>query len=219
MAPGAREISGDFPAAWVKDDLERRRRDLELRDQLVGHEIARVRYVELRYEGQSRPMSSGPSFDSVDYGIEFDLNNQTTWSVIWLQRGHNEALLLRRGPLVPSLVGAEGSKVRDVTDHWVTSGPASISRLSTVWTRHGFGPAINSAGEEVAEAGESDLCLITLILGGAGTREAVITLGERNMDGTYGYTADNVAVFFSVREARVAHVLLPGDPEAISQAD
>jgi hypothetical protein len=202
--------------AWVGDEAARRRRDLELQNQLVGHRIKGVRYIELRYEGHPGPMWGGASFDSLDYGLELDLDNGTTWSVIWMQHGPNEALLVDEGPLAPIHLRADAATaVWDVTERWDALGPGSISRITSVWTRHGFGPAYDSSGQQVAPAGKSDMCLLTLLLRGPDGRETAITLGE-DIDGGYAYTADNVSVFFSIDEARQARVLLPGDADAIA---
>jgi hypothetical protein len=200
----------DEPNGWVSSDAERHRQEEELRQQLVGHRIERVRYMELRYEGHPEPMWRGARFDSLDYGLELDLDDGTTWGLIWKQQGHNEALLVYPAPLVPTQLRAQAdTAVWDVTDHWGTAGPLAISTVTPTWMRHRFGPAVNQAGEQVASAGESDLCLVTLILTSDGGREAVITLGQREADGSYGHSHENVAVFFSVDEARHAHVLLP----------
>ena len=65
---------------------------------------------------------------------------------------------------------------------------------------------------------ESDYCLIRVMLAGDNDRCAVVTLGDDANDGrgTFTYSADNVAVFFSVAAARDARALLPGDPDALT---
>ena len=210
-------MRGEVPGegrAWVKDEGERNRRELELQQHLVGRMIKHVRYTEARYGGWFGPMWSRATWDALDYGLELDLDDEKTWSVIWKQQGHNEALLVYEGQLRGSELLADAGVIWDVTEHWSAVGPHSISSVTSVWTRHGFGPALNSTGQQVAAAGQSDLCLITLILAADDGREAVITLGDIGTDGSYTYSAENVVVFFSVAEARKAEVLLPGDPEA-----
>lgn len=123
---------------------------------------------------------------------------------------------LRGGWSRDNLLPDAAIAVWDVTDRWEALGPRSIASIIAAWTRWAFGPAINSAGQQVAPAGQSDLCLLTLVLRAQDGREAVITLGESDRDGSYRYSADNVSVFFSVDEARKARVLLPGDPDAIA---
>src|SRR5687767_10597255 len=109
----------DEPKAWVSDEAERAHREQALRQHLTGRSIERVRYVEIRYEAPLEPMWRGASFDSLDYGLELDLDNATTWSIIWKQSGSNEALLVCPGPLTPSqiLAGAD-TAVWDVTPRW-----------------------------------------------------------------------------------------------------
>lgn len=206
----------DERRAWVKDQGARRRRETEIQEKLVGRRIKKVRYIELAYEGQPGPMwHAGALWDSVDHGLEIDLDNDQTWSIIWKQHGPNEALLVYEGLLRPAELLPDAGTYWDVTDHWHALGPHFIARVSTVWTRHSFGPALNSAREKVAEAGESDLCLTTLILRGDDEREAAITLGEDHGDGLYRWSATSVAVFFSVAEARKAGAMMPGDPDII----
>jgi hypothetical protein len=205
------------PIGWVRDDSARRLRDLELQAQFIERRIMRVRYVEIQYDGPPQPMWGASNFDSLDYGLELDLDDSTTRSIIWMQKGRNEAILAAEGPLVPTqLLPDAAIAVWDVTDRWDELGPRSISSISAVWSRHVFGPAINSAGQQVAPGGQSDLCLLTVILRALDGREAVITLGGRDTDGTYRYIADNVSVFFSVEEARKARVYLAGDSDLIT---
>lgn len=94
------ESAGEV-TAWVDDDTARRRRDLEMQRQLVGHRIKQVRYFELRYEGHPGPMWGAANFDSLDYGLELDLDNDTTCSIIWMQQSRNEGLSVSEGRLVP----------------------------------------------------------------------------------------------------------------------
>ena len=64
---------------------------------------------------------------------------------------------------------------------------------------------------------ESDYCLITTLLWSDDDHCAVITPGgEANPDDqVFTYLADNVAVFFSLEEARAARALLHGDRDAL----
>jgi len=214
---GSRTNSGgDGANGWVSSDSERRQWEGELRRRLVGRRITRARYVEIDYEGKPEPMWRGAGFDSLDFGIELDLDDGTTWAFIWNQRGHNEALLVYPGQLFSSPLRSDAhTAVYDVTDHWNAAGPMAVTTVTPVWMRHRFGPAFNRAGEQVASSGESEMCLLTLVLTSEDGREAVITLGAREADGSYGYRHDNIVVFFSIIEARNARVLLPGDPDAI----
>lgn len=219
LGEGSAEVNngGDGANGWVSNDAERHQWDGELRRRLVGRRIARARYVELDYEGHPEPMWRGAGFDSLDFGLELDLDDGTTWAFIWNQRGHNEALLVYPGQLVPSQLCSDAhTAVYDVTDHWHAAGPHVVTTVTPVWMRHRFGPAFSRAGEQVASSGESDICLLTLVLTSEGARQAVITLGQREADGRYGYIHDNIVVFFSVVEAHNARVLMPRDPDAIT---
>jgi hypothetical protein len=82
--------------------------------------------------------------------------------------------------------------------------------VQTAWTRPWFDTAINRRGSRAVGAALSDLCLATIVLSSDSGRVAIITLGESEAGGSYRYVGDNVAVFFSVDEARKAQIPLPG---------
>lgn len=205
---------------YAADDAARRAIEHHLH-RLVGRRIEAVRYVEVHHEGLARPTWRGAIFDSLDFGLEFDLDDGATWSVIWKQQDANEGLLVYPGTLVPTEICVDAHiAIWDATAHWHGRGPVTISRVTPVWTRHQFGPATDWTGHKVAEAGESDLCFETLILTAADGREAVISLGERDVNGRFQRTATNVAIFFARSDAHDARVLMPGDADATSpQAD
>ena len=204
----------DFPA-WA--DGEAQREGIERRlNQLVGRRVEAVRYVEIRYEGELEPMWQGPGFDSLDFGLELDLDDGATWSVVWKQAGDNEALLVYPGTLVPTELSAEADYATwDATSRWQARGPSRLDVITPLWTRHEFGPAVELTGRRVADGRESDLCLIACVLESVDGREAILTLGERGPDGKFRHTATNIAVFFDRALARRAGVLLPGDPDAL----
>jgi hypothetical protein len=208
--PCGGEVPGDAiddgrANGWVKDDAERQARVRELERQLVGRRIVRVRYVEIRYADADQPAEPQwglASFDSLDYWLELDLDDHSTWCVEWQQAGDNESLRPAQGM---TTWGHDGPAVWDVTQHWNARGPRSIASVTPVWMRLSTKviwpkPSVRTA----------DICLITLILSSGAGREAVITLGEHR-DGGYTAVHDNLAVFFSVADARQAGVSLPGD--------
>jgi hypothetical protein len=205
------------PMGWAWDESERLAIERRLA-RLVGRRIERVRYVEIgAVEGPSEPMWRASNFDSVDYGLELDLHDGTTWAFVWKMFDINMALLIYPGRLVPTEISSEANiAIWDVGDHWRVQGPDDIATVTTVWTRHAVGPGyLLATGEQVSEAREGAACLMTIILASRNRREAILTLGERQVDGTYRDQPDNVAVFFSSAEARAAGVLMPGDADAI----
>lgn len=186
----------DQPRGWVADRAERATMDGRFA-RLVGRRIEGVRYFELRYEGEPGPMwGIGSSFDSLDFGLEFDLDDGSTWSCIW-ERPEPDALIVYEGPLRPMMfAGREDPRVWDVGERWRAHGPGTIVGIETAWL------------------GPRPLCLETVILTGQGDGVAVITLGESDRNGRFTLSATNVAVFFSVEDARAAGAVLPGDPRA-----
>jgi hypothetical protein len=139
--------------AWLRDDAQKP--DVqETVDRLVGHAITGCRYVEIDYAGGQEGWR-GANGDVLDYGLELDLGNGETWSMIWEQTGCNEGLNVRPGRLVPESVRADGSAVRDVSDRWLELGPGTLTEVQLEW---------------------DDLSLGTIQLVGDNGRTTVITL-------------------------------------------
>ena len=95
------------PIGWVRDDSARRLRDLELQAQFIERRIMRVRYVEIQYDGPPQPMWGASNFDSLDYGLELDLDDTAPQ-----EAGNGQTRPLGRhgagghsGPLGPSIDG------------------------------------------------------------------------------------------------------------------
>jgi hypothetical protein len=198
--------------AWAHNEADQL--EIEARiGQLIGRSIRRVRYFEISSEGISpEPSWFAGDFDSIDYGIEFDLDDSATWSVIWKQRGINEALLFYRGSLVGTELLEGGARSWDVSERWATDGPDTILGFELAWMRSSMGPGTNWQGEIVSAPVDSDLCLQTVVLKGDGGKVAVVTLGQADYPSLkFMPAADNVAVFFSLEKAREVGAFLPGD--------
>jgi hypothetical protein len=198
--------------AWAANESEQLEIEARIR-QLVGRSIRRVRYFEISYEGISpEPTWSAVDFDSIDYGIEFDVDDGATWSVIWKQRGINEALLFYKGTLVGTELREGAGRSWDVTDRWAKEGPNTITGFDLAWMRNSVGPGRNRQGQVVSGPEDSDLCLQTVVLKGDAGRVAVVTLGQADYPSVaFAPAADNVAVFFSLLKARELGAFLPGD--------
>jgi len=201
---------------WTSHAEERAAIEAALREPLVGRELVAVRYVELAY---GQPGWDSGSFHSIDYGVELDTSHGATWGIIWEQAGHNETLRTFLGTIASQLRGDAEISTSDLTDAWHAKLTGAVVGVETAWTKHRWGPSLGGPRWEtpVDEGGESDYCLITLVLHSAGGGVAAITLGGDAADGhgTFTHLADNLAVFFSLADARAAGVLLPGDPNAI----
>lgn len=188
--------------AWVKDVVQKAAVQATL-DRFVGHAIIGCRYVEIDYEGGQEGWL-GPSRDELDYGLELDLDNGETWSIVWEQFDLNEGLNVRPGSLVPESVRAQGSAMRDVSSRWLELGPGTLAEVKLGWSVIAAGPGYDRDGNKVAEAKESELSLATIQLIGNGARTTVITL----------YGADEVRVYFSVAAAREDGVVLSAGADA-----
>jgi hypothetical protein len=196
--------------AWVADDAQRAEADDALRG-MVGSRVVGVRYVEIDY---GEPLWAASGFDSLDYGVEFDFDDGATWSLIWQQGGHNEGIGVRKEPLVPSQLLPDARTTSwDVTKRWADAG-RQVQRLETRWQRASYGAShLSATGEQVAPAGRTDLCLVTLVVR-LERSPILITLGGAEPDGTFTpWNRDNIAVFFSFDVARAVGICTPDDPD------
>ena len=117
--------------AWARDFAGRNAIEQRL-TRLVRRGIERARYVELAgYEGPKEPTPPAGNFDSLDYGLELDLDDGATWSFIWKIVDINIGLLVYPGSLAPTEIRSDAEiAVSDVTDHWRTRGPDEIASLN-----------------------------------------------------------------------------------------
>jgi hypothetical protein len=158
--------------------------------ELIGREVVRVRYVELGVEDEpQQPGWAADGFDALDYGVEIDLDDGTTWSVIW-NPPDPERLNTVEGPLQPGAISAGACvAIWDVTARWHDLGPRRIAAV-----REGY------------LDGERDTFVLTDDEG----RVAVITLGDAEYPSRrFTVSSDNLAVFFSLDAARAVEVSLP----------
>jgi hypothetical protein len=203
---------------WVSSLADREPIVQGLRGAFLGREIVGARYVELKYD---EPAWDCGSFHSIDYGVELDTDDGCTTSVIWQQKGSNETLLSYTGRIRDELVPDAEISTWDASEVWRDQMPEPICDLETVWMKHAWGPSFGGPRFETQldDGHESDYCLITVHLWSDADNHSLITLGgEANSPEprTFTYLADNVAVFFSLDEARLAGALLPGDPDALA---
>ena len=198
-------------APWVADDDSRAQAEDRL-GFLAGRTVNAVRYIEIE---SNEPGWSARGFDSVDYGIELDLDDGSTWSITWEQGGRNEGIGVRNEPLVPArLLPDAKTSVWDVTSRWTGAVGRLISGHNASWQRTEFGPAhLAATGEQVSGASVSDLCLVALALV-LDRAQVVIALGGAEPDGSFtAWARDNLGVFFSLDAARAVGVPTPGDAD------
>jgi hypothetical protein len=163
--------------------------------QLIGRRLRDVHYLELA-SGTDRPSWVANHFHSLDYGAELVVDGPVeTWSVIWKLAGDVEALLLYAGPLVGHELLADGDYARwDVASEppWVTAVGQRITDAEFMeWEDFG---AVQAPGALRLAFEHS---------------EAVLALGSAGLDGEFAPSADDVAVFASVEDAR-AHGAIRG---------
>jgi hypothetical protein len=169
----------------------RARADFErVLQQLVGRCIEAVSYVEIAYERDGRPMwnRDSESFDSLDFGVQMTLDDDSTFSVTWGAEftPHNVSIL--RGPLEFS----EGSSTRrwDVGPRWrerrLLDSPVISARAT--WL-----PADPPNGREYPQDVRLEFESGAVVVLSAFEFRA----GDRNM-----VMMDNITVFFDEVEAR-----------------
>jgi hypothetical protein len=206
---GARE-------GWVASLADRSADVDTLRSALIARMIVAVRYVELDYGVAAWDCGR---FHSIGFGVELDLDDGATWSFIWQQEDANETLLSYAGRIMEELRPEIDVSTWDVGDQWRETLPRAIEKVETIWTKHRWGPAFGGPHFEtqVDDGRESEYCLITALLSNDCDDYGMIALGGDATDGkqTFTYLADNVAVLFSLEEARAARVLREGDPDAL----
>lgn len=185
---------------WVADDAARRAHEARVAE-MVGRRITAVRYFEL---GGPEPEWPGADFDSLDYGLELDLDDATTWWFSWLQAGPNEGVLATEGRLVGTRLRDDMDfGIYDVTDRsgWPGVVGRPLEAVEAVWIRHEWDPPRDG----------THLCVMTWLLRHSTEGVVVITLGGRSPDGSLSPSPDDVSVFFSLAAARRRCVFLPGD--------
>ena len=179
--------------AWVQDEAGRNR-EVERVHRLVGRSIVSVRYFEIVYPAGDAAWH-GDDFHALDFGLEIDLDNTTTWSFIWQQAGSNEALLAYEGQLVGNQLRADGVfQIWPVgeSDQWQAVTRRPIAAVGSAW-----------------EHWDADLCPVTWTLTVEGGGWVAVTLGTRDERGVFRGSHDDVAVFFDRSIAHAAGVTLP----------
>jgi hypothetical protein len=163
---------------------------LALLPDLVGRSVVRVHYFELDYGGE--PEWPGDEYHVLDFGLQLDLDDGGACAFTWYQAGVVEELQAHRGPMVPKHLDADTGRVYDVTHElgWAALIGVPIEAADTVRDR---------AWEDQVHP-----YVIAWVLTFAGGGEVVIALGKRGEDGSYEYSHEDVAVFFS-RAVAVRH--------------
>ncbi|HEX8744023.1 MAG TPA: hypothetical protein VF712_12905 [Thermoleophilaceae bacterium] len=193
----------DTDVPWVTNAADREAHEQRLAA-MRGRRLEGVRYVAADEWGLER----GAGFDSADFGLELDLDDGTTWSFAWLQKGRNEGVLAVPRGLVGGELRAGGEyEVADVSadKDWRPLVGQSIEAVEAAWQRTEWW-----SGDE---RGWTDLCVASWVVHFA-SDHVVVTLGRREEDGRYSWTHENVAVFFSLADARAHGIPLPGDTPA-----
>ncbi|MFI2363053.1 hypothetical protein [Promicromonospora sp. NPDC019610] len=116
--------------AWVTNGADAVRVTDALRHLLTGRAITAVRYADLDYEGEHPYWHEGDR-DTVGHGLELDLDDGATWSVIWEQQEDSAGLGIWTEPLMPNHL--QFARIWNVTRHWRRRGPRTISQIETFW--------------------------------------------------------------------------------------
>ena len=104
--------------------------------QLVGRRIKTVSYFEILYgESQSQPMwnRASDSFDSLDFGLQLELDDGSIFSVTWGTEFTQHNVSIRQAPL--GFVDGETARRWDAAERWRERGllDAPIISARTTW--------------------------------------------------------------------------------------
>jgi len=181
-------------AVWQTDEVGLRAENDRVAS-IVGRRLEGGRYVELDY-ATAEPAWDGPGYHSLDYGLELDLDDGSTWSFVWKMNGEAECLAAVDGRLVDLELTADAAAEEwplvDVVE-WRPLLGRTVSSVGSAWNRVGPG-----------------LCPVTWCLSFSVDEAVAITLGERgHPDGEFYGTANNVAVFFDLNAAAAVGASLP----------
>lgn len=116
--------------AWVTNGADAAMVTDALRQVLTGRAVTAVRYADLDYESEHPYWHEGDR-DTVGCGLELDLDDGSTWSVIWEQQGDSTGLGVWTEPLIPNHLRL--ARIWHVTRHWHRRGPRTISQIETFW--------------------------------------------------------------------------------------
>lgn len=109
------------PSASMKGRKSHKTREFDERRQalkarvasLVGARVSGVRYVELTHEGLPEHWHENPDLDSLDFGLEFDLDDGRVVSIAWDWQFESHDLNVFEGALQPERVSS-GAAIYDV---------------------------------------------------------------------------------------------------------
>jgi hypothetical protein len=188
------------PWSWVATGQERDER-VEHARRLVGLRLQAVRYVDIDYFREDvaaghagpRPVTAAEwrapvwrcaGFDSVDYGVELQMQGGRVFSMTWDPPGMREGIGLRELPLLGTGVRADADvAIWDVSER---SGWAGLLGADVTDVRLHYTPWDDHDGGFWCPR-------ITIRLGGAAVE---LLLGQAGPDGQLEPAADNVAVLF-----------------------
>jgi hypothetical protein len=180
---------------WARDRRARARIEQRVAE-LEGNAFVGVRYFVLLLAGEEA-WDAQRDFDSLEIGLELDLDDGSTWSAAWLQAGANDGVLLVPGGL--DLLGGGGVWQCDVSarSRWSRVLGQRIERTDVMWDRR---------YEEEPQTGvsvvRSEWCARGVALVFASGERFVILLGLPGVDGTLQPASDHLVVISDAATAR-----------------
>lgn len=161
---------------------------------LVGRTIQRVSYFEILYEdGKPRWKQESDSFDSLDFGLQMNLDDSSTFSVTWGAEFTQYNLSIHQAPL--GFVDGESARQWDAQQRWRERG---LLGTPIVGARAIWRPADSPDGSDYPQDLRLEL--------ESGAVVVISAFESRGGEPNIGMT-DNITVFFD--EAEAQRMLLP----------
>ncbi len=158
---------------------------------LIGYTITAVVYHEIEYSDGEYHFFDDPRFDSLDFGLEFELDAGSSVSVTWGSEFYHYGVSLIKNEMCKILSKSHSRDVSN-TERWKTILPGKIESTEVFWSW-----CEESANPETRIYYPQDL-----LLSFAGNKKIVISALEIRADGSYMGMMDNIIVFDELEMAK-----------------
>lgn len=160
--------------AWALSPGLRKAAEVSL-ERLVGKTIVGCRYVGVT-PVPGEPHWQQPTHDELGYGLELDLDDGSTWSVIWEISALGEGLNIHPDRMYPDTFVPDASiSTWDVSERWLAQRLGAISRVELDWQTVET-PAGSSYQKQAGGLlGPAYACLASVELVGKNDRSATIS--------------------------------------------
>ncbi len=100
---------------------------------LIGERISKVRYFEIDYEGGQEYWNSNSSFDSLDYGLDLEMESGTIKGIIWGSEFYQYGISLISASLDTELKSSRKIAVSEKS-RWHELIGSEIKNVKVIWS-------------------------------------------------------------------------------------